>query len=52
VIGEDDQRKQEELVRQLSGQLREPDVPESGVLKHRVKATGTFDRQPDGFHDR
>jgi hypothetical protein len=31
VIGKDDQREEKELVRQLRGQLSEPDVAERGV---------------------
>jgi hypothetical protein len=52
LIREDDQREQKELVRELSGQLREPDVSKSGVAEDCAKAAMTFDRQPDRIHGR
>ena len=52
VIGQDDQREKKELVRQLRGQLSEPDVAERGVRESTAEAARTLDRQPDGIHDR
>ncbi len=53
VIREDDQGEEQELVRELRGQLREPDVPERRVPQDRSETTRALDRKPDRlFHER
>ncbi len=53
VVGQDDQREQQELVRELRGELREPDVAKRGVPEHSAKASRwSLDGQPDRIHSR
>jgi len=51
VIGQDDQREQQELVCQLRGELSKPDVPERGVPQDRSEAAWALDWKTDGSLD-
>jgi hypothetical protein len=47
LVRKDDQREEQELVRQLRRELGEPDVPERGVPEDRSKAACAFEGKAD-----